>query len=107
MQILINKEVIRVDQDKLGTAAKPYSKTGDQEIWMRPLNGGEVALALFNRGEAPAPISVKWEDFMKGPRFVARDLWKHEFVKVTSVKDTWTTTVPKHGVVMLRLTPLR
>jgi alpha-galactosidase len=104
-QILINKEVIRIDQDKLGKAGTRYSKTGDQEIWTRPLAGGETAVALFNRGEEPAKMTLKWIDFMKG-RTVVRDVWKHEFVKVENVHETWTATIPKHGVVLLRLTPL-
>lgn len=106
MGILINKEVIRIDQDKLGKAATRFSKSGEQEVWMRPLDKGEVAVALFNRGAEPAAMSVKWSDFIKG-RFLVRDVWKHEFVKVTSATETWTTTVPRHGVVMLRLTALR
>ena len=29
-----------------------YSRTGDLEVWSRPLKGGEYAIGLFNRGTA-------------------------------------------------------
>jgi alpha-galactosidase len=78
------------------------SKDGDQEIWTRELSGGAVAVALFNRGEAPAEMKIKWSDFGGGKKQTfARDLWKHDYVKVSG--ETWTATVPKHGVVLLHI----
>ena len=102
MSILLNKEVIQIDQDKLGKEGDRLRQEGEQEIWTRELTGGAVAVALFNRGEAPAAMTIKWADFMGGkrPTFI-RDLWKHDFVKGTG--ETWTATVPKHGVVLLRM----
>src|SRR5579875_3023245 len=40
LDILTNKEVIAVDQDRLGKQAKRVSKDGDVEVWSRPLTDG-------------------------------------------------------------------
>jgi alpha-galactosidase len=102
MDILINKEVIAIDQDKLGKQGTRFSKNGDQEIWTRELDRHAMAIALFNRGDQPAEMTIKWADFFKGTP-LCRTVWKHEFVTVAG--DSWKTTVPKHGVVLLRTFP--
>ena len=107
LDILANKEVIEVDRDALGKQGTQFSKSGDQEIWTKPLSKGAVAVALFNRGEGEAKMSVKWSDFVKSTRHViVRDLWRHEFIKVAGNDQTWSTTVPKHSVVLLRISVL-
>ncbi len=107
LDTLANKEVIAVDRDPLGKQGTRLSSAGDQEIWTKPLSKNAVAVALFNRGEEPAQMSVKWSDFVPGHGHpIVRDLWKHEFVKVAKDDQTWTTTVPRHGVVVLRISRL-
>jgi alpha-galactosidase len=49
LAILTNREVIAVDQDKLGKQGSRAWKSGDQEIWTRLLSGGAMAVAIFNR----------------------------------------------------------
>src|SRR5256885_14065103 len=44
--ILTNKEVIAIDQDRDGKQAKRISQSADQEIWARPLSGGGPAVRL-------------------------------------------------------------
>jgi len=100
--ILTNREVIAIDQDSEGHQAKRVAKNGDQEIWTRPLSGGAQAVALFNRGTADAPITIKWSDVgMKSAPKKARDLWAHSDVKLG--KGDYTVSVPAHGVVLLRV----
>jgi alpha-galactosidase len=38
--ILLNKEVIAIDQDKLGVQGHRVVKDGDKEVWVKPLSGG-------------------------------------------------------------------
>ena len=77
--ILLNREVIAIDQDRAGKQATREWKGGDQEIWTRPLAGGDTAVAMFNRGKDDASMTVKWADvgFKKSPTR-ARDLWLHK-----------------------------
>jgi len=101
LEILTNKEVIGIDQDKLGRQAKQVWKSGDQEIWTRPLSGGATAVAVFNRGKDEAKVGVKWADLQLDKRKVVRDLWLHQ--DITTVGPEYSVTVPSHGVVLLRV----
>jgi alpha-galactosidase len=100
--ILTNREVIAVDQDKEGKQGRRVNKTGDQEVWARPLAGGEQAVALFNRGAEPAQIAVNWSDFdLKSAPSRARDLWAHADLKLVGAE--YAALVPVHGVLLLRV----
>src|SRR5436853_7926942 len=46
LAILTNKEVIAIDQDKLGMQGQRVWQSGEQEIWTRTLSGGAMALAF-------------------------------------------------------------
>ncbi len=100
--ILLNKEVIAVDQDALGRAGARAYKAGPLEVWARPLVGGAMAVALFNRTSGAARMTLNLKDAgWEGPA-AARDLWEHKGIGVLSPESAF--TVPGHGVVMLRLT---
>jgi len=101
--ILTNREVIAVDQDKVGKQGQRIWKAGDQEIWSRPLAGGAQAVAFFNRATEPATVSVKWTDLKITGKWKARDLWSHQ--NVAWPGSEYSVTIPAHGVVMLRLSP--
>jgi alpha-galactosidase len=99
--ILTNKDVIAVDQDKAGKGGQAVRVEGDTEVWARPLERGAFAVALFNKGEAEADVSVKWSEVGAKGSPKARDLWEHK--DLGSMKDGYSAKVPGHGVVMLRL----
>ena len=101
LAILTNREVIAVDQDKLGKQGTRFSKNGDQEIWTRQLSGGAIAVAFFNRAKDEAKMTVKWADIGAPAKRKARDLWLHRDVEAKDPE--YSVTVPGHGVVMLRL----
>lgn len=104
-QILTNADVIAVDQDPLGQQARRIWKEGDQEIWARPLQGGDQAVVLFNRGAQPASMSVKWPqlNLPVGLKADVKDLWTKTVQR--SVAHSYGARVEPHGVVMVRLTP--
>jgi alpha-galactosidase len=100
--ILTNREVIALDQDKEGRQGRRVSKLGEQEIWSRPLSDNEQAVALFNRGAEPKAITVVWSDLgLKTGPTQARDIWGHTDLRLSG--DKYATTVPAHGVFLLRL----
>jgi alpha-galactosidase len=103
--ILLNKEVIAIDQDKLGVQGRRVSKDGDQEIWVKPLSDGGRALLLFNRGEQPIRIRAKAEHIgvPAGFRAKVRDLWAHKDVGRWS--GAIEAKVEPHGVAMYRIQP--
>lgn len=104
LEILTNREVIGIDQDKQGKQGSRISRSGEQEIWARLLAGGAQAVGLFNRGTAPATVTVKWADLgLKSAPKKVRDLWAHHDIKPSKSKQEYSATVPSHGVVMLRV----
>lgn len=101
--ILLNREVIAVDQDPLGKAGDRVWQEGPLEAWARPLSGGAVAVGLFNQLESPTHITFHLADAGLHGSVDARDLWAHRDLGV--LQGDYTTVVPAHGVVMLRLNP--
>jgi alpha-galactosidase len=100
--ILLNRDVIAVDQDPAGRQGTRAWQSGDQEIWTRELSGGAHAVAAFNRGAAPATITIRWAELKLDPRnATVRDLWSHSAVTVNGPEHV--VTVPSHGAVMLRV----
>jgi alpha-galactosidase len=99
--ILTNKEVIAVDQDPLGQQGRRVSKTGAEEIWARPMQNGDLVVALFNRGETMAEMTVYWAILGLDGKHKVRDLWRH--TNLGSLKDAFLADVPQHGVVLLRI----
>ena len=98
--ILMNREVIAVDQDKLGIQG---SRIGPLQVWMKPLSDGSKAVALFNfvTDDVPQPITLRFKDLgFTGPVH-ARDLWTHK--DLGQLRDSYIVTPPKGGVVMLRI----
>ena len=101
LSILTNREVIAIDQDKLGKQAKRVWQSQDQEIWTRPLAGGAQAVAFFNRATDTANVTAKWTDLGINGKWKARDLWLHQDVEWAGPE--YSVTIPGHGAVMLRL----
>jgi alpha-galactosidase len=58
--ILLNRDVIKVDQDSLGRAGDRIWQQGPLEIWARPLSGGAVAVGLFSQLTSPDPYDSQF-----------------------------------------------
>ncbi|HEX3684739.1 MAG TPA: glycoside hydrolase family 27 protein, partial [Bryobacteraceae bacterium] len=103
LEMLTNKEVIAVDQDPLGKQATRVAKDGDLEVWARPLTGGAYAVGLFNRGPSTAKVTARWSDVGVSRNAQVRDLWAH--ADRGQVSGEFSSDVPSHGVVLVRLEP--
>jgi len=99
--ILTNKEVIAIDQDKLGQQGRRISREGGAEMWMRPLANGDLAVALFNRTEQMVTVQASWILLGLSGKHKIRDLWAH--TDLGSFRDYYSAEVAAHGVVMLRI----
>ncbi|WP_026462103.1 glycoside hydrolase family 27 protein [Adhaeribacter aquaticus] len=114
VQVLTNKEVIAVNQDKLGIQGFRHSSKDGIETWLKPLSNGNWAICFLNRSEQPQTVEFKWKDNpitddlskmelnTNKVTYKVRNLWTKKDVGTT--KKDFKTVIPKHDVTMLLLT---
>ena len=107
LAILTNREVIAIDQDRLGVSAFLWLKYGDLEIWFKPLDHGEFAVCLINRSFKTANFDQDMKatvnkQYTIDDSFMIRDLWKHEVVGNTG--ENLKGNLGPHEVLLIRLT---
>ena len=100
LAILTSSEVIAVDQDSAGIQGHRIAEEGPLEVWMKPLADGSKAIGLFNRGDTSLPMTFYFRDADLPPTVRLRDLWAKK--DMGSFVESYTTDVPRHGVVMLK-----
>ncbi len=101
LAMLTNRGVIAIDQDSLGKQGDRLSQEGSTEIWSRALSGGAEAVALFNRTENAAPMTLTLAAAGMGPDAIVHDVWADRDVPVQA--GSYTASVPAHGALLLRL----
>jgi hypothetical protein len=101
LDLITNDEAIAVNQDPLGAKAKRVSQNGGAEVWVKPLQNGDKAAGLFNRGDQPAQVELLWTQAGLVGGHKVRDLWAHKLLG--SFNDKFSVTVPPHGAVLLRI----
>jgi alpha-galactosidase len=81
-------------------------KYGELEIWFKPLNGGNFAFCIINRGSQPihfnSDLKTTIKKYAVDESFMVRDLWLHKDIGTT--KENVIATIPSHDVLMLKLT---
>jgi alpha-galactosidase len=102
IDLLGNREVLAINQDAMGKAARRVSNDGWTEVWARVLEDGTSAVGLFNRSPEPAQVSVKLSDLGLSGSQPVRDVWTHQDRGPTS-SEAFMATVPRHGVVLVKL----
>jgi alpha-galactosidase len=100
--LLMNREVLAVNQDALGTPAWRVKQAGGCEIWKKPLADGSTAVALINRGSLGSDVVLKARDvgLMDAPK-LARNLWAQE--DIADFTQELTQRVQPHETVLLKI----
>lgn len=101
IQILTNKEIIALNQDKGYKQATRVLKNGDIEVWLKPLAGGSKAIAIMNRGTKTADFSLDAKSLGIAANSKLRDLWLH--TDLGTVKKQKQFAIPQHGIVVLKV----
>jgi hypothetical protein len=99
--ILTNPEVLAVNQDSLGRAARRM--TGPPQIaetWIKELADGSVAVGFFNRTNQLVKVDFPWRNlgFHSAPK--VRDLWLR---KDLGRQKNFIADLPPHGCALLRV----
>jgi alpha-galactosidase len=102
LNVLCNAEVIDIDQDSLGKQGRIVRQENQEFILAKPLDDGSLAVGLFNLSPTPRTITVKWSDLGVKGRQKVRDVWRQN--DLGTFKDSFSTTVPNHGVILVKLT---
>jgi alpha-galactosidase len=105
LSLLTNDEVIEIDQDPLGIPGHRIYKNADTEVWAKQLEDGSFAAGLFNRGETETDVTAYWSDLSISGKQKVRDLWRQK--DLGGFNEKFTASVPRHGVVMIRLWPVQ
>ncbi len=98
LALLSDHAVIAIDQDAAGVQGRAVRTSGRQEVWVKRLSDGSVALALFNRGDQPTMMTVSPPDAGFARFTKLRDVWARSDLAPSSLEFT----VPAHGTVLLR-----
>jgi hypothetical protein len=101
LALLTNDEVLAIDQDALGIAAKRVSSNAGLEVWVKPLKDGSNAIGLFNRSATDAPVVLNWTDAGLTGKQALRDVWEQK--NLGTFADQYSSTVPSHGAVLLHV----
>ena len=95
LNLLANDEVLAVNQDSLGKQATLVSRRHALQVYAKDLADGAKAVGLFNLGDVPATVAVKWPELrITGPKNV-RDLWRQK--DLGEFNDQFQITVAPHG----------
>lgn len=101
IEILTNREVIAVDQDRLGKQGYRVTQEGAFEVWMKPMGDGSKVVGLFNRQRTTEQMTANFAQIGIRGEAAVRDLWLKR--DVGTFKDSYSAYVPPHGVVLIRI----
>ena len=105
LSLLTNDEVLEVSQDPLGRQAGRVSKDGNLEVWAKKMEDGSLAVGLFNRGVVANRVAAKWSDLGLSGKQRVRDLWRQQ--DIGEFDSQFEASVPRHGVVLVRVWPVK
>jgi len=115
LAILTNKELLAINQDKLGIQGFKYDILDGVEVWVKPLSDGAWAVSFINRTETSKKVNFDWKknnikdidfgyeaDFSK-TIFKIKDLWKNK--EIGNTKKAFVAEIASHDVITLKLIP--
>jgi alpha-galactosidase len=105
LNLLSNDEVLALDQDALGKQATCVSVEGSLRVFAKDLDDDSKAVGLFNLGDTPATVIVRWENLNLSGAQTVRDLWRQK--DLGEFNKEFSATVAPHGVVLLKIQPAK
>lgn len=93
-RVLLNKEIIAIDQDALGQAAREVKRMGDCRVYLRRLTGDRYALSVLNAGDNTAKINLPLSTVGLKGKYNLRDVWAHKEVARKATK--WSGSIKPH-----------
>ncbi len=101
--ILTNRDVIAIDQDRLGKQGSRVYSEGEVDVWARHLEGGALAVAVLNAGSdrySTHPFHLNLARLgLHGPQ-QAKDLWTGKEMELT---NNMPLELASHDVLLVRI----
>jgi alpha-galactosidase len=100
---LTNKDVIAIDQDRLGREATRVYSEGEVDVWARHLSGGAMAIAVVAAGSdrvSTHPFHLSLAKLGLHGTQKAIDLWTGKEMELT---DNMPLEIPSHDILLVRI----
>lgn len=120
--IIMNRDLIAVNQDKLGVQAWHFCDDQGLQFWFKPLENGDWAMTILNATDKDVKYALNWQKFNLTDTQVSKrstdfdkkvyaitNLWTHKKEGKTSLKNKAGKpfTIPTHDVVAYRLSEVK
>jgi alpha-galactosidase len=115
VEVLTNKDVIAINQDRLGIEGFKVSAKDELEVWAKPLAGGDWAIVFLNRSKGMRKVNFDWSnqkiyddlnkldaEFAKNT-YTLKNLWDKKDKGKATTKKAFIAEVPSHDIIGLRL----
>ena len=102
-EILTSKDVIAIDQDKLGKQGHRVYSEGEVDVWERELSGGAKAIAILNAGSdrySTHPFHLSLEKLGLHGEQKGRDLWTGKDI---TLSDNMPLEIASHDILLVRI----
>ncbi|QQT25871.1 glycoside hydrolase family 27 protein [Sphingobacterium spiritivorum] len=102
IEILTNKELIALHQDKRFYQARSILREGNMEIWEKLLSDKKKkAIAIMNRGDSAVGYTLVARSLGLNAGSNIRDLWLHRSLGKIGKERKF--TIPAHGIIVLEV----
>jgi len=101
VKLLTNAEVLAIHQDELAIPAKSVRCEQDNEIFVKKLADGSIAVGLFNTGDSERVVTFDWSLGDLEGEYLVRDAWRQKDIGVYETQ--FSAVVPSHGVVLITI----
>jgi alpha-galactosidase len=101
--ILLNRDVIAIDQDKLGREATRAYSEGEVDVWTRHLAGGAMAIAVLNAGSdrySSHPFHLDLARLGLHGTQKGKDLWSEKEITLT---QNMPIELGTHDILLVRI----
>ena len=108
LNILTNKDIIAIDQDKKGIQCRRIKTNGLTDILVKPLENKETAVCFFNKTKEEKEMSVYFKDIVNQSYVDMPESKCYEYTNLWTKESSQSTVslnakVPAHGVAVFRV----
>ncbi len=101
--ILTNKDVIAIDQDKLGKQGGRIYSDGEVDVWTRHLAHGALAVAVLNAGDnrySTHPFHLDLAKLGLHGTQAGKDLWTGKSIELT---ENMPLELASHDILLVKI----